>query len=326
VIGASAGGVHALKRLFASFPKPLPATTLAVIHRSSVRPDDAQLASLLSSATAPVRTAQDGAPLLHGQIYLAPANHNLLLHRGQLRVEQSPREHLHRPSINALFRSAAQAYGRRVIGVILTGALDDGVAGLWEVKKRGGAAIVQDPADAQFDAMPRSALESVDVDECLPLDQIAQRLTTLTAPPPFPLYDNEFPHPRIMIVEDERIVALNLERRLKQHGYQICISVGSGEEAITAAESAHPDLVLMDIRLPGRIDGTQAALAIWERLQIPVVFITAFADDETLARVKTTQAYGYVMKPFNPVEIHAVIQLALERRERELNEMPPRGP
>jgi chemotaxis response regulator CheB len=212
-----------------------------------------------------------------------------------------------------------------VIGIVLTGTLEDGIAGLWEIKRRGGVAVVQDPVEATFGGMPEAALESVKVDYCLPLDRIAAKLVTLANRRPSPPPVSGSRTARIMIVEDERIVALNLERRLEELGYQVCASVGSGEEALTTAATAHPDLVLMDIRLPGALDGTAAARNLWDRFELPVVYLTAYADDETLDKVKSTHSYGYVMKPFNPVEVHAVMQVALARRDRELYELlPPR--
>jgi DNA-binding NarL/FixJ family response regulator len=121
-----------------------------------------------------------------------------------------------------------------------------------------------------------------------------------------------------LIVEDEGVVAKNLELRLKKLGYEVVAAKNSGEAAITAAVEKVPDVILMDIYLAGRLTGVEAARQIWEQLQIPIVYITAFADLETLSEVKTTEAYGYVMKPFQTEAIHAAIQLALNRREKEL--------
>jgi DNA-binding NarL/FixJ family response regulator len=123
---------------------------------------------------------------------------------------------------------------------------------------------------------------------------------------------------KVLIVEDEGVVAKNLELRMKKLGYEVVAVVNSGEAAITAAAERRPDVVLMDIYLAGRLTGVEAARRIWEQLQIPIVYITAFADLETLNEVKTTEAYGYVMKPFQSEAIHAAIQLALNRREKEL--------
>jgi chemotaxis response regulator CheB len=330
VIGASAGGVPALRALFSGVPPDLGAAVFVVIHRAlhavsaELGGDGMGIAIGLDASR--VTAPRDGEPISPNRVYIAPAGRNTIIERGRIRVEASPREHLNRPGINPLFRSAALAYGRRVIGVILTGTLEDGTAGLWEIKRRGGIAIVQDPEEAQFKEMPRSALSDVKVDYCLPLSEIGPLLGTLTArqPPPPPFRGSR--PADVLIVEDERIVALNLEKRLEELGYHVCASVGTGEDAVRVAGLTEPDVVLMDIRLPGDIDGTQAARTIWDRYQVPVIYVTAYADEETLEKVRTTQAYGYVVKPLNPAEVHAVIQLALERRERESTDLLPSQP
>jgi chemotaxis response regulator CheB len=329
VIGTSAGGMRALKILLAVCPPDLPAAVLVVMHRASgslLSGSGEPWSATLDSAADRVVVARDGQRILTNRVYLAPSDRNMLLERGRIRLEESPREHLYRPAVNPLFRSAALAYGRRVIGVVLTGALDDGTAGLWEVKRRGGVAIVQDPDEAEYGDMPRSALANVEVDYCVSLLDMGPLLGALTArnPPPPPLSGPRTAN--LLIVEDEGIVALNLQKRLEELGYRVRTSVRTGEEAVAAVGSTEPDLVLMDIRLPGPMDGTEAARAIWQKYQVPVIYVTAYADDETLDRVRTTEAYGYIVKPFKPGEMHAAIQLALERRERELNELLPGRP
>ena len=140
----------------------------------------------------------------------------------------------------------------------------------------------------------------------------------------------------ILIVEDERIVARDIEKRLKKLGYQVIGSVASGEEALRQAQLTLPDLVLMDIQLKGQLDGIQTAEHIHTDLDIPVVFLTAYADDETLQRAKVTEPFGYIVKPFDERDLHAAIEVALRRRiaeaairvalekERELTELKSR--
>jgi chemotaxis response regulator CheB len=328
VIGTSAGGMRALKILLAACPPDLPASVLVVMHRASgsLLPGSSdRWTATLDVPADRVVVASDGQRILSNRVYIAPSDRNMLLERGRIRLEDSPREHMHRPAVNPLFRSAALAYGRRVIGVVLTGALDDGTAGLWEIKRRGGVAIVQDPGEAEYKDMPQSALANVEVDYCVSLLDMGPLLGALTArnPPP-PL--NGPRTANILIVEDEAIVALNLQKRLEELGYRVRTSVRTGEEAVEAIGSTEPDLVLMDIRLPGPMDGTEAARAIWEKYQVPVIYVTAYADEETLGKVRTTEAYGYIVKPFKPAEIHATIQVALERRARELNALAPGRP
>jgi two-component system chemotaxis response regulator CheB len=111
-----------------------------------------------------------------GHIYVAPPDYHMILERGLVRLTRAPKENHVRPAIDPLFRSAAYAYGPRVVGVILTGLLNDGTAGLWAVKDCGGTAIVQDPEEAIAPSMPQSALQNVEVDYCLPLGDIAPLL------------------------------------------------------------------------------------------------------------------------------------------------------
>lgn len=123
--------------------------------------------------------------------------------------------------------------------------------------------------------------------------------------------------PKIVIVEDERIVALNLKQRLIKLGYDIPAMAVSSSQAIQAVESSHPDLVLMDIHIEGKIDGIDTASVLMEKYQTPVVYLTAYSEESTLIRAKTTKPYGYLLKPFSERELHATIQVALERREYE---------
>jgi two-component system chemotaxis response regulator CheB len=182
VVGASAGGVEALINLVRALPPDLPAAICIVLHMPAQSPS--MLPKILSRAgPLPVAQPRDRTPIEHGHIYVAPPDHHLLVERGYLRSVHGPRENRHRPAVDPLFRSAAQAYGPRVLGVILTGTLDDGTAGLQAIKQRGGLAIVQDPQDALYSGMPRSALENVAVDHCLPLAEIAPLLTRLAHEP-----------------------------------------------------------------------------------------------------------------------------------------------
>ena len=177
--------------------------------------------------------------------------------------------------------------------------------------------IVQDPATAECPNLPSRVLKTVPVDYCAPLPRIADLVSDLVLQSHATALQHQAQTPRLIVVEDERIVAMSLERELRALGYEICGTAATGEAAIEAAERTRPDAVLMDIRLSGDLDGTQAAYLIWTRLQIPVIYLTAYADADTLAEVKRTEAYGYVMKPYEPQEVHAAIQIALERRERE---------
>ncbi|HEX6495433.1 MAG TPA: chemotaxis protein CheB [Acidobacteriaceae bacterium] len=175
VIGASAGGIEALQQLLQQLPADLKAAVLIVVHTSnhpaSVLPHIMQRAGKL-----PAIHPADGTPIRNGHVYIAPPDFHMLVEGNFLRVIQGPRENLHRPAIDPLFRSAATSFGRRVIGVILTGALDDGTSGLMVVNAHGGGAIVQDPETALFSSMPASALEQVPTAHVLPLGDIPAQL------------------------------------------------------------------------------------------------------------------------------------------------------
>jgi two-component system chemotaxis response regulator CheB len=179
VIGASAGGVEALKILMRGLPADLAAAVFVVVH---IAPDSPGfLHQILNRAGAlKAVSALDKQRIERGKVYVARPDFHMLLEPGFVRVTRGPRENRFRPAVDPLFRSAAQTYGPRTVGVILTGGLDDGTAGLWAIKSLGGTSIVQDPDDAQFDSMPRNALMHVQVDYCLPLEAIASQLVRLT--------------------------------------------------------------------------------------------------------------------------------------------------
>ncbi len=317
VVGGSAGAVVAVKTLVQALPRDFSASVFVALHRLPDSTHPQRMAAVLASLTMlPTHDARDEQQVEPGHIYVSPPDHHMLLANGLIRLEHSPREHRTRPSIDVLFKSAATYYGRRVVGVLLSGAFSsDGTAGLWQIKQRGGIAIVQDPDNAEFAEMPKSAIDNVAIDYVLPVSDIAARLTELvtshsdrTANVP----------PRILIVEDESVVATNLQQSLMEMGYQVIDWVPTGEAAIELAARELPSLVLMDIHLAGALDGIQCARRIWHQLQIPIVYCTAHADLDTLKAVQTTESYGYVVKPFQGVAVRAAIELALARREKEL--------
>ncbi|GAA0292961.1 chemotaxis protein CheB [Kineococcus aurantiacus] len=182
LVGASAGGVEALRTLVAGLPVDLPATVLVVLH---VPPTGANaLAAILDrSGPLPARPARDGEPLRHGEVLVAVPDHHLLLRDGHVVLGAGPRENGHRPAVDAMFRSAARAVGPRAIGVVLSGTLDDGAAGLVALRAQGGLGVVQDPADALYDGMPRAALETAAPEHVVPLAGLAGLLVRLVGQP-----------------------------------------------------------------------------------------------------------------------------------------------
>jgi two-component system chemotaxis response regulator CheB len=181
VIGASAGGVEALIQLVQDIPAGLPASIFITLHVPAHSPSVLpKILNRKGNLTACHPT--DGQRIERGRIYIAPPDHHLLIRPGGvMRLSVGPKENGHRPSIDPLFRSAAEVYGGRVIGVIITGTLDDGTAGLAAVKVMGGTTVVQDPADAMYAGMPRNAIENVDVDHIVPLADLGALLNDLSA-------------------------------------------------------------------------------------------------------------------------------------------------
>ena len=182
VIGASAGGVEALGMVTSGLPEDFPAAVVLVLHLMAG--GRSMLPQILSrSGPLPAKVAEDGESLAAGHVFVASADHHLLVNDGALRVTRGPRENGHRPAIDPLFRSAAVARGARVIGVILSGLLDDGAAGLSSIKAHGGATVVQDPEDALFPSMPMAAIEATEIDCCVSASEIARALLELVSEP-----------------------------------------------------------------------------------------------------------------------------------------------
>jgi two-component system chemotaxis response regulator CheB len=181
VVGASAGGVAALRQLAGGLPADFPAPVLIVLHvgaHESILPE-----LIRANCALDVAHAVDREPLLAGTIRIAPPDHHLDVIDGHLRLSRGPKENYARPAIDPLFRTAALEFGPRAIGVILTGMLDDGTTGLQAIKEAGGVAVVQHPDDALEPSMPTSALRHVDVDHCVPLAAMPALLSRLAATP-----------------------------------------------------------------------------------------------------------------------------------------------
>ena len=197
VIGASAGGMEALQGLVANLPPGMQASLFIVWHLppglKSVLP------RVLSKAgPLPAELAADGQEIQPGRIYVAPSDCHMLLEQGFIRIAHGPRENRFRPAIDPLFRSAAYVYGARVIGVVLSGALSDGTAGLWTIKLRGGTAIAQDPEEALHPSMPLNAIGNVEVDHTARVAEIGALLGRLTA--------EGAPLPRNLPIEEARLI------------------------------------------------------------------------------------------------------------------------
>jgi two-component system chemotaxis response regulator CheB len=207
VVGASAGGVEPLRRLAADLPPDLPASVFVVLHVSPDQPS--MLAQVLDrSGPLPAAAAENGEAIERGRIYVAIPDHHLILENERVGLVRGATENRHRPSLDVLFRSAARAYGPRVIGVVLSGSLDDGTAGLIAIKIRGGLAVVQDPAEAFVDGMPRSALRYLEVDHVVPARELGGLLSRLVRER---VDAEEAPPPTAGMVRETRIARLDPE-------------------------------------------------------------------------------------------------------------------
>jgi two-component system chemotaxis response regulator CheB len=178
VIGASMGGFHALRQIISEFPANLPAAVFVVLHIPADH-ESFLATSWGRNAKLPVMSAIDGAHIKPGHVYVAVPDFHLRVDGARITLDHGPKHNFHRPAVDTLFTSAAEAFGPRVVGVVLTGALDDGTSGLMDIKRHGGRSVVQTPSDAANPSMPASALDCVPMDHCVPLSEMGLLLSGL---------------------------------------------------------------------------------------------------------------------------------------------------
>jgi two-component system chemotaxis response regulator CheB len=221
VVGASQGGIQALRALVAGLPPDFPAPVLVVQH---IGASESLLPAVLNDVSSlQAAFAVQHEPLEAGRIYVAPPDHHMLLRAGRIDLTRGPRENWARPAVDPLFRSAALNYGPDAIGIVLSGRLNDGTSGLFEIKRAGGIAMVQTPHEAEAPDMPQSALENVAVDYCLPVAEMPRLLVRLAGE-----------SSRRTIPFYPEVQAMEPENRLTQPSAQTCPECGGAmrEESV----------------------------------------------------------------------------------------------
>jgi DNA-binding response OmpR family regulator len=333
VIAASSGGLKPLRSIVAGLPSDFPATVLVVNHTAPTR--TSLLPVILSSdGPLPAMHPSDRQRLEAGRILVAPAGRHLRLARGpSVRVTDQPADTPTRPSADVLFESAARIFGRNALGVVLSGMGSDGTRGLVAIRAAGGLTIVQDPSDAQFDAMPRNALSAVVPDACVPGDEIAllldrlvrTRLTEPSAPAPRrrrkALRSARSLHGlRVLVVEDRYLLRAAMVRMLRDLG---CSAVGPAPDMASGVRlldsvGADVDCALLDVDLGGERVFPLASML--RDRGIAIVFATghgaATLPEEWLA-------YARIEKPFDTKTLGAALRRT-RRGARKVARRPPR--
>ena len=179
VIGSSAGGLNAISELVSQLPQELNAAILIVLHLSKAALGDILINRIQKSTSLPCKIAEDKEKIKAGHIYVGPPDAHLLLKKDSIIIGHGPAENRFRPSIDVLFRSAAASHSEKVIGVILTGFLNDGTAGMMAIKQSGGYCIVQDPNEAEYPDMPLAVLENMEVDDCVSLKNMGKAIAEI---------------------------------------------------------------------------------------------------------------------------------------------------
>jgi two-component system, chemotaxis family, protein-glutamate methylesterase/glutaminase len=179
-IGASAGGISAISDLISQLPGELNAAVFVVLHLSRSAMGEILVQRLRRKSNLPISLAADNETINPGHIYVAPPNVHTIIKEGKIALGFGPPENRFRPSIDVLFRSAGTAYGPRTTGIVMSGFLNDGAIGMWNIKQCGGNSIVQDPNEAEYPDMPNSVLETMDVDHCVPINKMGEIIISIT--------------------------------------------------------------------------------------------------------------------------------------------------
>lgn len=241
VIGASAGGIEPIRVILGQLPANFPGSVFVVLHTA---PDAPGVLDVVfgSNSPLPVTMAENRERIVPGHVYVARPDHHLIIEPGKVVLSRGPKENRFRPAVDPLFRSAAQTYGPRVVGIILSGGLDDGVSGLWAVKQLGGTTIVQDPHEAAAPSMPHSAMQHVRIDHVVSIRDIAPLLARL-AVMPADAQEGDLPVPEQVKIE----VDIAREDKAQQAGV-----FALGEPSKYACPECHGVLLQMRDGVPPR--------------------------------------------------------------------------
>lgn len=289
VIGASAGGFEATQVIVAGLPADFRGAVFVTVHLFP-RSDGILPQLLRRSGPLPAVSAEDGMPIEMGSIYVAPPDYHLVLQNGFMQLSHGPRENMQRPCINVMFRSAAAAYEDRVAGVLLTGLLDDGAAGLWEIQQHHGTTIVQDPEEATYRSMPDSAIRGLNVQYIVRLREIPPLLQHLA-----------------MRGENEIAMPHHTDPMLVPSG-QVCPECGGVMQKANLGE-------LMEFRChTGHRFGLKTLIA-QKSVLVERALIGALAQSEELTKLLRTE-----MARSGPPEI-AELQREIDRRSREQEQL-----
>lgn len=227
-IGASAGGLNAMTEVVAQLPEQISTAVFVVIHLSKVGLGDFLVHRLQKYTSYTCKLAENGEKIEADHIYISPPDEHLMVKENEVAIGRGPAENRWRPSIDVLFRSAAASYGNRVIGIVLTGYLNDGTSGMWAIKRSGGYCIVQDPNQAEYPDMPLSVLGTMEVDYCVPLDKMGEtiRLIIQNAEPKINTVPEEVL--REAEIAEKVVTSMDMLGKVGPHSMYACPDCGGG--------------------------------------------------------------------------------------------------
>jgi two-component system, chemotaxis family, protein-glutamate methylesterase/glutaminase len=233
VIGTSAGGNIVLPELLKQFPPDMPAAVFVVTHMAKHAVADLFVKRAQKYTSLTCKIAANSEPIRAGHVYFSKPDHHLLIKEGKIILGKGPMENRYRPSIDALFRSAAAAYGNRVIGIVLTGLLEDGAAGLLAIKRSGGKCIIQDPNEAQYPDMPNAALKALKPDYIMPVKEMGKTIESIMSKRP---KKTKIPEDVIKEADIAERVNVGIEQlqQIAEHSLYSCPDCGGGLWQLTS--------------------------------------------------------------------------------------------